>query len=782
MVLLKNLILYTLIVVCIQSSYAQEYDWQALPNSPIPDATSQRFEDVFFPNTNTGYIAQYTGKIYKTTNGGNSWSLNNTSTEFPFANYRCLGFFDSQNGILGTLRFNQPLFRTTNGGTNWIQAGIPEPRPYGICGISIVNSDVGYAVGRYSAPAHVIKTTNKGASWTSMQMDTSLAKSLVDCHFWSPDSGIAVGGYGTGSYQNGNAVVLITADGGATWQRVYRSNRVGEWCWKISFISRTTGYISIERHSGLAYVIKTSDGGYSWEEKVFMEYDEEGIGFINENTGWIGGWTGPTYKTTNGGNNWFQAPWGYFVNRFRFLNNYTTGYAVGDRVYKYTLNSTPLPNSRFAVIGDYGKAGSSALGVSGYVKSWNPDLVITAGNNNYEFGESSTIDQNIGQYYSGFIYPYTGTYGSGDTVNRFFPTLGEVDWIAPGATPYFDYFALPGNERYYDFVKSGVHYFAINSDPNEPDGIDSSSVQAQWLKTKLEQSQEDWNIVYFHHPPYSSGSTYGSSEIMRWPFKRWGASAVISGREHNYERLSIDGLPYFVNGLGGKSIYPFGTPISGSTFRYNEDYGFMIGNAYSNNLEFKFYTRTGVQKDVYNIYRQPKLLNLTLQIEGYINSPPGPTSGIIVNVTLRKAVPPYDIVDSIKSVHSNTGTTVFSFSNALNSTDYYIIVKHKNSLETWSSQPVRFNFGTASYNFTDSVTRAYGNNLIFVSDKYCIYSGDVNQDGTIDAEDFGMIENEAFNFGTGISGEDLNGDYIVDAFDLSVVDNNSFNFVSLIRP
>jgi len=770
------------ILFSIQILHAQDFDWQALPNSPVPDATSQRFEDIYFTNANTGYIAQYTGKIYKTINGGNSWTLNNTSNDFPFANYRCLGFFDSQNGILGTLRFNSPLFRTTNGGTNWIQTGIPEPRPYGICGISIVNSDVGFAVGRYSAPAHFIKTTNKGATWTSMQMDTSLVKTLVDCHFWTPDSGIVVGGYSTTSYQNGNAVVLITNDGGLTWQRVYRSQRTGEWCWKISFISRTTGYVSIERHSGLAYVLKTSDGGNTWEEKVFRDYDEEGIGFINENTGWVGGWTGPTYKTTNGGDNWFQVPWGYFINRFRFLNNFSLGYAVGDRVYKFAPSSSPLPDMKFAIIGDYGKAGSNESGVSGYVKSWNPEIIITAGNNNYESGEASTIDENIGQYYSDYIFPYSGNYGSGDTVNRFFPSLGEVDWMTTGAQPYLNYFTLPDNERYYDFTKGNIHFYSINSDPNEPDGTDSNSVQAQWLKNKLSQSEEDWNIVYFNHPPYSSGLTHGSTESMRWPFKQWGANAVISGREHNYERLNVDGLPYFVNGLGGKSIYPFGTPLPESSVRFNGDYGFMIGYEYENRLEFRFFTKTGLQIDAHTIYTQPKQLNLTIQIEGYVDLPPGPTTGVVLNVLLRKTDAPYEVIDSIKSVLGNTGSTNFYFSNATNNTDFYIVVKHKNSIETWSSQPVRFNFGQAAYNFTDSATRAYGNNLIFRSGKYCVYSGDVNQDGVIDATDFGFVDNSVFNFTTGIVTEDLNGDFLVDAFDLSIVDNNSFSFVGVIRP
>ena len=103
------------------------------------------------------------------------------------------------------------------------------------------------------------------------------------------------------------------------------------------------------------------------------------------------------------------------------------------------------PSIQFAAIGDYGLAGRVEMDVSNLVKSWNPDFVITLGDNNYEYGEASTIDKNIGQYYHAFISPYAGSFGTGDTVNRFFPALGNHDWLTAGAQPYLDYFTLPGN-------------------------------------------------------------------------------------------------------------------------------------------------------------------------------------------------------------------------------------------------------------------------------------------------------------------------------------------------
>src|SRR2546426_179663 len=70
---------------------------------------------------------------------------------------------------------------------------------------------------------------------------------------------------------------------------------------------------------------------------------------------------------------------------------------------------------RFAVIGDYGYAGQAELDVANLVRSWNPNFIITTGDNNYESGSASTIDQNIGQYYHSFIFPYVGKYGAGSS-------------------------------------------------------------------------------------------------------------------------------------------------------------------------------------------------------------------------------------------------------------------------------------------------------------------------------------------------------------------------------
>lgn len=262
---------------------------------------------------------------------------------------------------------------------------------------------------------------------------------------------------------------------------------------------------------------------------------------------------------------------------------------------------------RFAVIGDYGADTAAEADVAALIKSWNPDIIVTTGDNNYNEGAASTIDANIGKYFHEYIYPYKGSYGAGAQVNRFFPSLGNHDWntVVNGLPqPYLDYFTLPGNERYYDFVWDLVHFFVLDSDPSEPDGDDVDSVQAKWLEANLASSSRPWKIVVMHHAPYSSGS-HGSISKLQWPFAEWGADAVLSGHDHTYERISRDGILYFVNGLGGRSIYDFSSEfISGSQAHYNGDYGAMLVNASFWQIQFQFINRQAEIIDDVSLYKE----------------------------------------------------------------------------------------------------------------------------------------------------------------------------------
>lgn len=258
---------------------------------------------------------------------------------------------------------------------------------------------------------------------------------------------------------------------------------------------------------------------------------------------------------------------------------------------------------RIAAIGDYGFASTAERDVSSLIRSWNPDAVLTLGDNNYPSGAAATIDANIGQYFADYIYPYTGQYTQTTGApqrNRFYPVLGNHDWVTPGAQPYLDYFALPGNERYYTATLGAVEVFAIDSDPAEPDGIAATSKQALWLKSALGASRAAWRVVMFHHPPYSSGA-HGNNAALQWPFAAWGADVVLAGHDHDYERILRDGIPYLVVGTGGAVLRPFGLAVQGSAIRFANDYGAMRIDADACVISLSFVTRAGDVIDHYTL-------------------------------------------------------------------------------------------------------------------------------------------------------------------------------------
>jgi len=154
-----------------------------------------------------------------------------------------------------------------------------------------------------------------------------------------------------------------------------------------------------------------------------------------------------------------------------------------------------------------------------------------------------------------------------------------------------------------------------------------------------------------------------------------------------------------------------------------------------------------------------------------------------ITVELRSVTSPFALVESQVGLGGQSIPRTFQFANAVNGTSYYIVVKHRNSIETWSKLGGEmFTGGALSYDFTSLQTQAFGGNMVNVGGEWSFYTGDVNQDGIVDGADAALIDNDAFNFVTGYVDTDLNCDDVVDGSDAAFADNNVFNFVQVIRP
>ncbi|MEO8666085.1 MAG: FG-GAP-like repeat-containing protein [Ignavibacteria bacterium] len=178
-------------------------------------------------------------------------------------------------------------------------------------------------------------------------------------------------------------------------------------------------------------------------------------------------------------------------------------------------------------------------------------------------------------------------------------------------------------------------------------------------------------------------------------------------------------------------------------------------------------------------------VNINLILEGFYN----PVSNRLslrdtVIAYLRNIISPYAVVDSAKGVMDSLEfSSQFYFNNA-STGNYYIVIKHRNCIDTWSRSggETIIRGSRKNYDFTTALTQAYGNNMILKGTKYCVYSGDVNRDGLVNLTDILNVYNSSTNFQTGYVNADVTGDKVVNLSDLTLIYNNATKFVSVKKP
>jgi hypothetical protein len=160
-------------------------------------------------------------------------------------------------------------------------------------------------------------------------------------------------------------------------------------------------------------------------------------------------------------------------------------------------------------------------------------------------------------------------------------------------------------------------------------------------------------------------------------------------------------------------------------------------------------------------------INLNICLEGFWNG----TSHVSDTLKLYLANPiaPYSFVDSTLAILSTSGATSMAFTKVRNG-NYYLVITHRNHLETWSKTPFALATNiTLNYDFTTSISQAYGDNLVLKDGKYCLYAGDVNHDGFIEIADLDSIFVDNINGVEGWVVTDLTGDLFTEIADLDLV-------------
>jgi hypothetical protein len=243
----------------------------------------------------------------------------------------------------------------------------------------------------------------------------------------------------------------------------------------------------------------------------------------------------------------------------------------------------------------------------------------------------------------------------------------------------------------------------------------------------------------------------------------------------------------------------YGQNITSSVISSSGDYytsgnyslSITVGEPVTDNYTSELYKiNTGFQQGTGN-----RMLNLKFYLEGLFNGTDmnqafddaGPVFPMGIadkfQLTIAKSTTPYALLYTDTNALLNiNGNSVISLPAYLTGNNY-IVLYHRNHLETWSSSPISFANDTITYNFTSAASKAYGDNQKEVAPGiFAILVGDVNQDGVVDISDLVAMDADLTNGTLGYIVYDLNGDGVIDISDLVKIDENLTNGVVVITP
>jgi photosystem II stability/assembly factor-like uncharacterized protein len=334
-----------------------ESKWQKLDTV----AFRGKQDDIHFVDANTGWYGNGSGKIYRTTDGGTTWS---EQLNKPGTFVRTVGFVDAKRGFMGNVGTDyypgvtdtNPLYETRDGGATWNVVAadrVKGPAVKGLCAIDILKKQsifqgvlqdrvIIHAAGRVGGPGFIMRSLDGGDTWRVIDMNEKVGP-ILDIKFFDENTGIVMAGSDADTSKS-NALILMTRDGGETWKKVYQSNRPFEITWKASFPTRNVGYVTIQNYNpdktvSKRVVAKTTDGGLTWNEIDLVDdyaVRQFGVAFINPDIGWVGTTTSG-FQTTDGGKTWTRVEMGRAVNKIRLLPTPDgfVGYAIGVDVHKF---------------------------------------------------------------------------------------------------------------------------------------------------------------------------------------------------------------------------------------------------------------------------------------------------------------------------------------------------------------------------------------------------------------------------------------------------------------
>jgi len=283
---------------------------------------TQGFKDHLYALTFVNNATGFTGgdnKIYKTTNEGSTWISYELNISSGSAFVNNMLFVNSNTGFAGLDEGR--IAKTTNSGLNW---SVIETGQYGhLHGMHFPSINTGFAVTKW---ASFLKTTNSGINWVSLTSVTG--ESYGDIQFLNNETGFA-GGY---DYNTEKAVIRKTTNGGVSWTATLLDSVL--WIYDVCISPQNywyaVGYGNYDGISTPGMIYRSTDQGANWSYQKLSQMIKS-VYFPSGLTGYASGYNCISYKTTNGGNNWFAT---YNIYAFSsdciFFTDEQTGYGVSE--------------------------------------------------------------------------------------------------------------------------------------------------------------------------------------------------------------------------------------------------------------------------------------------------------------------------------------------------------------------------------------------------------------------------------------------------------------------
>jgi len=297
----------------------------------------------------------------------------------------------------------------------------------------------------------------------------------------------------------------------------------------------------------------------------------------------------------------------------------------------------------------------------------------------------------------------------------------------------------------------------------------STFAPARYTKT-LTVSKGDQTITFNPLPAktvgdadFSPGATASSGLTVSYTSSNTSGATIISGMIH----IVGAGTSVITALQGGNTYYNAATPV--------------LQTLYVNNPSEKTLNLTILLEGLYDGNGGMIKVQTSDDGESSYDKFPGTITDTLT-VKIAQVNDPYSVIYSAYGVPVNTDGTI-SIGTIPGSLmdNYYIIINHRNHIETWS-QTVSFSEAIINYNFTDAVSKAWGNNMILTGSYYCIYTGDVNYDEYVDGSDIVIVFNLNKKGSFGYQVSDINGDGFIDASDLVKVFNNNKKGIGMNTP